>query len=188
MISSFILLIIIGGVVAWAISANKPKPKRISRIRQLSETGAPKGEPNMKEVMLEQMSNDLEQSVQTDKTVIIIGLLLNMIFLGVNTGVAAAANAGETGIAIDLIFLVLTAFLLILNGSVGYVLITGKQRRVKLAERVERFWNDEGFGKYQDDSVSKGFAMRGNLFTIIILSLGGVVLLVSLITYFFGST
>ncbi|MBI2979659.1 MAG: hypothetical protein HYY41_02375 [Chloroflexi bacterium] len=140
----------------------------------------------MKEVMLDQMNADLEQSVQTDKTVIMIGMVLNVILLIANTSVAAGAHGPKAGLAIKLTFFVLTAFLIILNVSVGYALLMGKKRRVKITERLEKFWEDEGLGKYQDTSISSGFATRGNLFTIILVALGAVALLVSLIAYFVG--
>jgi hypothetical protein len=140
----------------------------------------------MKDMMLEQMNAELEQAVHTDTTVIIVGLVMNAILLGVNTGVGAAAHEPEAAMATTLIFFVLTAFLIALNVSVGYALSNGKKRRVKISERIQKFWGDEGLGKYQDASISSGYATRGNLFTFILLALGAVALLVSLIAYFFG--
>ena len=140
----------------------------------------------MKEMMLEKMNAELEQSVHTDTIVIIVGIVLNLILLGANTGVGAAAHELQAGLATKLIFWVLTAFLIILNVSVGYALSNGKKRRVKITERLEKFWEDEGLGKYQDASISRGYATRGNLFTFILMALGAVALLVSLIAYFVG--
>jgi hypothetical protein len=136
--------------------------------------------------MLEQMNSDLEQVVQTDKTVIIVGMVLNVIMLGINTGVAAGAHQPKAGLAIKLVFFVLTAFVIVLNVSVWYALAAGKKRRVKITERLEKFWQDEGLGKYQDASISSGYETRGNLFNIISLTLGAVTLLVSLIAFFIG--
>ena len=98
----------------------------------------------------------------------------------------SAAHDPKAGLAIKLVFLVLTAFVIILNVSVWYALSAGKKRRVKITERIEKFWEDQGLGKYQDTSISSGYATRGNLFNIISMSLGGVTLLVSLIAYFVG--
>ena len=140
----------------------------------------------MKEVMLDQMNAELEQSVQTDKTVVIAGIVINAILLGANTGVALGAHAQNAGIAVKLIFFVLTAFVLVLNFSVGYALSMGKQKRVKITERLKKFWQDQGLGQYQDESFAQGYETRGTLFTIISMALGAVVLLVSLITYFLG--
>ncbi|MBI4188112.1 MAG: hypothetical protein HY529_02785 [Chloroflexi bacterium] len=140
----------------------------------------------MKEVMLDQMNADLEQSVQTDKTVIIVGMVINVILLMANTGVAVAAHEAKAGLAIKLIFFVLTAFVIVLNVSVGYALSAGKKRRVKITERLEKFWEDQGLGKYQEASISSGYGIRGNLFNIISMALGAVTLLVSLIAYFIG--
>ena len=36
----------------------------------------------MKEVMLDQMNAEVEQNVQTDKTVIIVAMIINVILLG----------------------------------------------------------------------------------------------------------
>lgn len=182
-LSSLLIPIIL---IVWLFNRNRSRANRESRAQRLSNTSTTTGEGRMKEVMLDQMNADLEQSVQTDKTVILVGMFLNVILLGVNTGVGAAAHESKAGLALRLIFLVLTAFVIILNVSVGYALSTGKKRRVKITERLEKFWEDEGLGKYQDASISSGYGTRGNLFTIISLALGAVTLLVSLIAYFVG--
>ncbi len=174
-------------IVVWLVNRKKSKPKLASGAQRLTNTAEKNGAIHMKDMMLEKMNAELEQTVQTDKTVIIVGMILNVILLGVNTGVAFAAQAPKAGLAIKLIFFVLTAFVIVLNVSVGYALSMGKKRRVKITEHLEKFWEDEGLGKYQDSSISSGYATRGNLFTIISLALGAVTLLVSLITYLFTS-
>ena len=140
----------------------------------------------MKETLLEQMNADLEQSVQTDKTVVIIGIILNLILLGANTGVGAAAHDPKASLAVKLVFFVLTAFAVVLNVSVGYALATGKKTRVKITERIQKFWEDEGLGKYQDSAIPRGYETRGNLFNIVTMALGVVTILVSMIAYFVG--
>ncbi|MBF8265369.1 MAG: hypothetical protein HW384_1233 [Dehalococcoidia bacterium] len=175
-------------IVRWLVNRNRSKPKIASRKQRLTNTAETEGEVRMKETMLDQMNAELEQSVQTDKTVIIVGMVINVIMLLVNTGVAVAVHQPKAGLAIRLIFFVLTAFVIVLNVSVGYALSMGKKRRVKITERLEKFWEDEGLGKYQDASISQGYGTRGNLFNIISLALGAVALLVSLITYFLGSS
>ena len=190
-IVSFLVLIVqiavIALIIRWFVTRNRAKKKLASRTQRSTDTSETEGDEHMKEIMLEQMNADLEQSVQTDKTVSIVAIILNLILLGVNTGIAVAANEPEAALATKLIFFVISAFVVVLNVSVGYALLTGKKRRVKIMERLEKFWEDEGLGKYQDSSVSSGYETRGNLFTIISLSLGAVTLLVSLITYFLGS-
>ncbi len=185
-LSLIVQIAIIALIVGWFVNRNRSKRKLTSRAQRPTNTAEVKEEVHMKEVMLEQMNADLEQSVETDKTVIIVGMILNVILLGVNTGVGAAAHEPKAGLAIKLIFFVLTAFVIVLNVSVGYALSMGKKRRVKITERLEKFWEDEGLGKYQDASISSGYAARGNLFTFILMALGVVALLVSLIAYFFS--
>ena len=172
-------------IVVWLVNRNKSKRKLASRAQRLTNTAATE-EVRMKEMMLEKMNAELEQSVHTDTIVIIVGIVLNLILLGANTGVGAAANEPQAGLATKLIFWVLTAFLIILNVSVGYALSSGKKRRVKITEHLEKFWEDEGLEKYQDASIRSGYATRGNLFTFILMALGVVALLVSLIAFFVG--
>jgi hypothetical protein len=176
---------IIAAIVLWLVNRNKNK----SRLR--SRTQAPGNitvteEIRMKETMLDQMNNELEKTGQTDTTVNIVGIILNLLFLGINTGVGAASHQPQAGLAIKLVFVVLTAFLLILNLSVWLALMAGKKRRVKIIDRLEKFWADEGLGKYQDDSLGTGYSIRGNLFTVITTALGGVAFFVSLIAFFVG--
>ena len=183
--SLFPLALIVVSVV-WLVNRNKSKHKLASRAQRLTNSIGTEGEVHMKEMMLERMNAELEQSVHTDTIVIFVGIVLNLILLGVNTGVGAASHVPQAGLAIKLIFFVLTAFLIILNVSVGYALSNGKKKRVKITERLEKFWEDEGLGKYQDTSISSGYATRGNLFTLILISLGAIALLISLIAYFVG--
>ena len=173
-------------IVVWLVNRNKSKHKLASRAQRLTNSIVTEGEVHMKEMMLERMNAELEQSVHTDTIVIIVGIFLNVVLLGANTGVAAAAHEPQAGLAIKLIFFVLTAFLIVLNVSVGYALSSGKKKRVKISERLEKFWQDEDLGKYQDTSTSSSYETRGNLFTFILLALGAVALLVSLIAFFVG--
>ena len=188
LIGGVVNILIIYAIIRWISGRNKAKPKRVSRTERIKDTSPKSEEVRMKEVMLDQMNAEMEQSAQTDKTVIIVAMALNVILLGANTGVAVAANDPKAGLAIKLIFFVLTAFVIVLNASVTYALTMGKKRRVKITERLEKFWEDEGLGKYQDTSISAGYGTRGNLFNIISLSLGAVTLLISLITFFLGSS
>ena len=185
MFSLVFLIILIGIGIAWFVSANRRKQKLVSRAQQLTNTAVTE-EVRMKEMMLEKMNAELEQSIHTDTIVVVVGIILNIILLGATTGVAAATNNSDAGIAIKLIFFVLIAFIIVLNVSVGYVLLNGKKRRVKVTERLEKFWEDEGLGKYQDVAIGKGYETRGNLFTLITMALGVVTILVPLIMYFFG--
>ncbi len=138
----------------------------------------------MKEKMLEQMNAELEQTIRTDKTVIKIAMVLNILLLLSNSSVAGATLVPKAGLTIKLIFLVLTAFVIVLNVAVGYALATGKKRRVKITERIAKLWEDEGLGKYQEPSISGGYGTRGNLFTIIILALGAVAVLIPTLIFF----
>jgi purine-cytosine permease-like protein len=173
-------------IVVWFVNRNRSKRQLASRKQRLDDIAATQEDMHMKAMMLEQMNAELEQSVHTDTMVIIVGMVINAVLFGVNTGVAAASHQPEAGLAVKLIFFVLTAFLIVLNVSLGYALASGKKKRVKITERLEKFWEDEGLGKYQDASFSSGYATRGNLFTFILLALGVVALLVSLIAYFVG--
>lgn len=172
-------------LIVWLVNRNRSKRKLASRAQGLHYTATTE-EVHMKEMMLEKMNAELEQSVHTDTVVVIVGILLNIILLGSTTGVAAATNNSDAGIAIKLIFFVLIAFIIVLNLSVGYALLSGKKRRVKITEHLEKFWADEGLGKYQDVAIGKGYETRGNLFTLITMALGVVSILVPLIMYLFG--
>jgi hypothetical protein len=173
-------------IVLWLVNRIRSKRKSAARKQRLTDIAATQEDMQMKAMMLEQMNAELEQSVHTDTTVIIVGMVLNAILFGINTSVAAASHQEGAGLAVTLIFFVLTAFLIVLNVSVGYALANGKKKRVKITERLETFWEDEGLGKYQDASFSSGYATRGTLFTFILLALGTVALLVSLIAFFVG--
>jgi len=163
-VGSLIQLAIFVLIIYWLFSRNRSRRKLGSRSHGPDSAAQGKGEERMKETMLDQMNADLEQSVQTDKTVVIIGVLLNLIFAGVNTGVGAAAHDLEAGLAVKLIFFVLTAFVITLNVAIGYALSTGKKRRVKITERLQKFWDDESLGKYKTRPWSAA-TRRGAIFS-----------------------
>jgi hypothetical protein len=169
-------------IIVWLVNRNKTKHKLTAKAKIADKTE----EVRMKEMMVEKMNAELEQSAHTDTIVIIIGIALNLVLLGANTGVGAAGHQPDAGLAVQLIFFILTAFLIILNVSIGYALLKGKKRRVKITERLEKFWEDENLGKYQDVSISSGYETRGNLFTLIVMALGAIALVISLIAYFVG--
>lgn len=150
-----------------------------------------KKESNMKERLHEQMSSELKQSARTDTIVVITAIFLNLLFLGINSGVASAIREHDysgsgierisTNVTALVIMIILLAVIIAINFFVLRILSSGKERRVKLMAGMMKMYQEEGMDQYYDTSVEKGYEARYNLFSAVIISLGAVAVLVPIL-------
>ena len=142
----------------------------------------------MKDRMHEQMTADLKQGARTDTTVFIIAIILNLLFLGVNSGVAStvvenAYRSTPDGIhPINLaIFVTLLLLVVAIDVFVMRILNKGKERRAKLMAGLLKMYQEEGAEQYYDASLERGYDARYGLFNALIFALGLVAILVPIL-------
>lgn len=139
----------------------------------------------------EQITAELEQSAKTDATVVKTAIAINIVFLGVNSMVAAWASAGsretdvETGGATAILF-VLIAIVAVINIVVARALFRGRDRRVSLTEKLGKLLKEEeeGMEEIYDSSLIEGYKSRYNMFTTVVLALGFAAIVVPIIALF----
>ena len=150
-----------------------------------------KKEAVMKERMHEQIVEDMKQGTRTDTFVVITAILLNLIFLGINSGAAGAVrqteyriNGAETvsiNITAVIIMVILLFVIIAINFFVLRILQRGKERRTKLMAGLMKMYQEEGMEQYYDASVEKGYEARYNLFSAIVIALGAVAVLIPIL-------
>ncbi len=150
-----------------------------------------KKEDSMKERLHEQISSELKQSARTDTIVIITAIFLNLLFLGINSGVAGAvreyeySNLGRetisTNITAVIIMVILMAVIIAINFFVLRIIARGKERRSKLMAGLMKMYEEEGMEQYYNGSIEKGYEARYNLFSAVVISLGAVAVLVPIL-------
>jgi len=150
----------------------------------------------MKDRIHEQMAAELRQNTRTDTMVVITAILLNLLFLGINSGFASSIRdyeyspSGVERIGIDVTALVIVIILFALVIAINFfslrILAKGKERRVKLMAGLMKMYQEEGMEQYYDSSIEQGYDARYNLFSAVIVSLGAVAILVPLLVSFTG--
>ena len=150
----------------------------------------------MKDRMHEQMSAELKQNTRTDTIVVITSILLNLLFLGINSGFASSIRdyeyspSGVERIGIDVTALVIVIILFALVIAINFfalrILLKGKERRAKIMAGLMKMYQEEGMEQYYDPSIEQGYDARYNLFSAVIVSLGAVAILVPLLVSFTG--
>jgi hypothetical protein len=133
----------------------------------------------------EQITAELEQSAKTDATVVKTAIAINIVFLGVNSSVAAGASSGESG-GMTAILFVLIAVVAVINIVVTRALFRGRDRRVSLTEKLGKLLKEEeeGMEEIYDSSLIEGYKTRYDMFTTVVLALGVAAVIVPIIALF----
>jgi hypothetical protein len=130
----------------------------------------------------EQITAELEQSAKTDATVVKTAIAINILFLAVNSSVAAGASSGESG-GMTAILFVLIAVVAVINIVVTRALFRGRDRRVSLTEKLGKLLKEEeeGMEDIYDSSLIEGYKTRYDMFTTVVLALGAAAVIVPII-------
>jgi len=125
----------------------------------------------------EHIVNELQQNARTDTIFVITAILLNLIALGVNSGIAASNGDVTTTI----LMFTFVALVLIINFVAEVGLIRGRQMRVKLLNGLLKMYKDQGVEGYYDPSLLSNYNTRYNLFMLAVLFTGLVAIIVPFI-------
>ncbi len=145
----------------------------------------------MKEHLHEQISSELKQNTRTDTIVVVVAIFLNLLFLGINSGVAGAireidyigpgAERTSVNSTAVVIMVILMIVIVAINFFVLRIMARGKERRAKLMAGLMRMYQEEEMEQYYDGSIEKGYEARYNLFSAVIVSLGAVAVLIPIL-------
>ena len=118
---------------------------------------------------------ELQQNTRTDTVFIITAILLNLLSLGVNSGVASNSEREATT---WIVFVTFICLVIVINMVVIIGLLRGKETRIKLINGLLKMYKDQGVDGYYDSSLLSNYSIRYNLFLVAVVFTGAVVILV----------
>jgi hypothetical protein len=125
--------------------------------------------------------SELGHSSRTDTIFVVTAIVVNLIILGVNSGVSAAAADSRDSTVTDLVLVAFMAMTLVLNVIAVVALQLGRRTRGKLLSGLTLMYRDNAVEKYHDSSLISDYGKRYLLFTGIIVTLALTALVVPLI-------
>src|SRR4030043_1323666 len=123
----------------------------------------------------EHIITELQQNTRTDTIFIITAIFLNLIALGVNSGVASNNNMDTTKWIVFFTFIVLV---IVINFVVEIGLLKGKQTRIKLLNGLLKMYKDQGVEGYYDATLLTNYTIRYNLFLLVVIVTGLIAIIV----------
>ena len=129
----------------------------------------------------EHLLNELATNTRTDTIFVITAIFLNLLTLGINSGVAA--SSGNRDAVQTIIMFTFIALLIIVNFVAEIGLIRGRQTRAKIINGLLKMYKDQGVDGYYDPSMLSDYKTRYNLFILAVLCTGIVALIVPLILF-----
>ena len=124
---------------------------------------------------------ELQQNTRTDTVFILTAIVLNLLTLGINSGVASGEDKDSTTWIVFFTFVVLV---IVVNFVAELGLIKGKQTRSKLINGLLKMYKDQGVEGYYDPSLLGNYNTRYNLFLLAVIVTGLIAIIVPLILIF----
>ncbi len=122
----------------------------------------------------EHIISELGTNTRTDTIFVLTAIVLNLITLGVNSGIASSERTGTTTI----VMFTFVALLIVVNLVVEIGLIRGRQMRRKLLSGLLKMYKDQGVEGYYDPSLLSDYKTRYNLFMLTVLFTGLVAIVI----------
>ena len=129
---------------------------------------------------------ELGESSRTDTIFVLTAIVFNLIVLGVNSGIAAAAIEEDPATTFDLVLGVLGVVTVLLNVVAVTALALGRRTRRTLLDGLVAMYRDNQADKYYDPSLMSNYGVRYLLFAGVIATLAVTAVLVPLIIRFTG--
>jgi hypothetical protein len=129
--------------------------------------------------MIEQVHNhiitELQQNARTDTVFILTAIFLNLLALGVNSGVAGGR---ETDSTTWIVFATFLCLVIVINFVVVIGLLRGKETRIKLINGLLRMYKDQNVDSYYDASLLSNYSTRYNLFLLAVIFTGVIAIVI----------
>ena len=121
---------------------------------------------------------ELQQNARTDTVFILAAILLNLLALGVNSGVASGR---DNDVTMWIVFFTFVSLVIVVNFVAEVGLIKGRQTRIKLLNGLLKMYKDQGVDGYYDASLLSNYNTRYNLFLLTVVVTGLIALIVPLV-------
>jgi hypothetical protein len=119
--------------------------------------------------------DELQQNTRTDTVFIITSILLNLLTLGINSGVAQDSDKTSAKWIVFFTFIVLV---ITVNLVAEIGIIKGKQSRQKLISGLLKMYKDQGVDGYYDPTLLNNYNLRYNLFLLVVVVTGLIAIIV----------
>ena len=126
----------------------------------------------------EHIISELNTNARTDTIFVLTAIILNLVALGVNSGMASGRNDNSTATIVMFTFVVL---ILVVNFVAEIGLIRGRQMRRKLLDGLLKMYKDQGVEGYYDASLISDYKTRYNLFMLAVLVTGIIAVVIPFI-------
>jgi len=123
----------------------------------------------------EHIITELQQNTRTDTIFILTAILLNLLALGVNSGVASGRDTDATTWTV---FFTFVCLVIVVNLVVAIGLLRGKETRIKLVNGLLKMYKDQGVDGYYDASLLRNYSTRYNLFLLAVVVTGLIAIVV----------
>jgi len=125
----------------------------------------------------EHIIGELGTNARTDTIFVITAIILNLVTLGINSGLAS--SRGDTTQTI--VMFTFVALIIVVNFVAEIGLIRGRQMRKKLLNGLLKMYKDQGVEGYYDASLMGDYALRYNLFMLTVLFTGLIAIIIPFI-------
>ena len=121
------------------------------------------------------ITSELQQNTKTDIIFILAAIILNLVTLGINSGLVNDSRTDSSKLVVMFIFVILV---ILVNIVVIIGLFKGKETRVKLLDGLMAMYRDKQVDKYYDHSLLSNYSVRYNLFIMVVLCTGVIAIVV----------
>ncbi len=129
----------------------------------------------------EHIITELQQNTRTDTIFIITAIILNLITLGINSGIAGGSDREGTK---WIVFFTFIALVIVINFVAEIGILRGKQTRIKLITGLLKMYKDKGVEGYYDPTLLSNYSTRYNLFLLTALFTGIIAIVVPIVLTF----
>jgi len=121
---------------------------------------------------------ELQQNTRTDIIFIITAILLNLLALGINSGMAYGS---KEDVSLFIVMFIVVALIIVVNLIVVIGLLKGKQTRGKLIGGLLKMYKDQNVAGYYDSSLLVNYNTRYNLFILVVVFIGAMAIAIPFI-------
>lgn len=122
----------------------------------------------------EHIISELNGNTRTDTIFVLTAIILNLLTLGINSGIASEDGGNTTTI----VMFTFVALIIVVNFVAEIGLIRGRQMRKKLLDGLLKMYKDQGVEGYYDASLIGDYRTRYNLFMLAVLFTGIVAIII----------
>jgi hypothetical protein len=131
----------------------------------------------------EHIITELQQNTRTDTIFVMTAIVLNLLSLGVNSGVASAAATSDSKTTATIVMFTFVALVIVVNLVAIVGLLRGKQSRSKLIGGLLKMYQDQGVAGYYDASLLSNYNTRYNLFILATIFTGAIALVIPFVLF-----